>query len=83
MAHQHGHQGGGNKPAHHYDCGGLFGYGDEKGIEVAREDDRRGQASPASAFAILTGIKGQSELSGTSTLTGRGICTMDADCPAP
>jgi hypothetical protein len=31
----------------------------------------------------LTGIKGQSELSGTSTLTGRGICTMDADCPAP
>jgi hypothetical protein len=26
----------------------LFGCADEKGIEVVREDDRRGQASPAS-----------------------------------
>jgi hypothetical protein len=43
MAHQHGHQGGGNTPAHHHDCGGLFGCGDEKGIEVVREDDRRGR----------------------------------------
>jgi len=43
MAHQHGHQGGGNTPVHHHDCGGLFGGGDEKGVEVVREDDRSGR----------------------------------------
>jgi hypothetical protein len=30
-------------PVHHHDCGGLFGCGDEKGVEEVREDDRRGR----------------------------------------
>jgi acetamidase/formamidase len=38
MAHRHDHEGEGNTPAHHHDCGGLFGCGDEKGTGVIRED---------------------------------------------
>jgi acetamidase/formamidase len=38
MAHQHDPRGDGHTPAHHHDCGGLFGCGDEKGIGVVRED---------------------------------------------
>jgi hypothetical protein len=33
----------GNTPVHHHDSVGLFGCGDEKGVVVAREDDRRGR----------------------------------------
>jgi hypothetical protein len=36
MAHQHDPRGDGNTPAHHHDCGGLFGCGDETGVYVDR-----------------------------------------------
>ena len=70
----------------HHDCGGLFGSGDEKGIEVVREDARRGRKAvkfPGVNFRDFDRHQSQSEFSGTSTLTAREICTRDADCPAP
>ena len=38
MAHEHEHQGKGERPVHRHACGGLFGCGDEKGTGVVRED---------------------------------------------
>ena len=53
MAHQHDHQGEGNTPAHHHDCGGLFGCGDEKGTGVIREDIKDGAFDRRTADRLL------------------------------
>ena len=38
MTHQHDHEAIDQTPAHHHDCGNLFGCGDEKGTGIIRED---------------------------------------------
>ncbi|MGC1889797.1 MAG: acetamidase/formamidase family protein [Stellaceae bacterium] len=52
-AHQHDHQGEGNTPAHHHDCGGLFGCGDEKGTGVIRDDIKEGAFDRRTADRLL------------------------------
>jgi hypothetical protein len=77
MAHQHGHQGGDNTPAHRHDCGGRSGCGDEKGVEVVREDarwGRKGVKPPrGAAFAILTGIKANRRFRGRARSLAAGF----------
>jgi hypothetical protein len=53
MAHQHDRRGEGNTPAHHHDCGGLFGCGDEKGTGVLREDIKAGAFDKRTADRLL------------------------------
>jgi hypothetical protein len=53
MAHRHDHQGEGNTPAHHHDCGSLFGCGDEKGTGVVREDIKDGAFDRRTADRLL------------------------------
>jgi hypothetical protein len=53
MAHQHDHQGQGKTPAHHHECGGLFGCGDEKGTGVLREDIADGAFNQRAADRLL------------------------------
>src|SRR5205807_7179139 len=53
MAHQHDHQVEGDRPAHHHDCGGLFGCGDEKGTGVVREDIKDGAFDRPTADRLL------------------------------
>jgi hypothetical protein len=51
MAHEHDHHRG--TPAHHHDCGGLFGCGDEKGTGVVREDIKDGAFDRRTADRLL------------------------------
>jgi hypothetical protein len=53
MAHQHDDQREGEAPAHHHDCGGLFGCGDEKGTGVLREDIKAGAFDKRTADRLL------------------------------
>jgi acetamidase/formamidase len=51
MAHEHDYHR--NTPAHHHDCGGLFGCGDEKGTGVIREDIKDGAFNKRRADRLL------------------------------
>jgi len=51
MAHEHDYHR--NPPAHHHDCGGLFGCGDEKGTGVIREDIKDGAFNKRRADRLL------------------------------
>ena len=51
MAHEHDYHR--NPPAHHHDCGGLFGCGDEKGTLVIREDIKDGAFNERRADRLL------------------------------
>ena len=51
MAHEHDYHR--NTPAHHHDCGGLFGCGDEKGTGVIREDIKDGAFNERRADRLL------------------------------
>ena len=53
MAHQHDHQAGDQASARNYDCGGLFGCGDEKGTGVIREDIKDGVLDRRTADRLL------------------------------
>ena len=53
MAHRHDHHRECDTPAHHHDCGGLFGCGDEKGTGVIREDIKEGAFDPKTADRLL------------------------------
>jgi acetamidase/formamidase len=51
MGHEHDYHR--NTPAHHHDCGGLFGCGDEKGTGIIREDIKDGAFNRRRADRLL------------------------------
>ena len=72
MAHQHDDERQGNTPAHHHDCGGLFGCGDEKGTGVVREDIKDGAFDRRAADRLLhMDAVEQERLDGFLTARGR------------
>src|SRR5438552_15610166 len=53
MAHRHEDQREGDTPAHHDECGGLYGCGDEKGTGVLRGEIKEGAFDARAADRLL------------------------------
>ena len=72
MTHQHDHEVIDQTPAHHHDCGNLFGCGDEKGTGVIRDDIKDGAFSKRTADRLLhMDEMDQERLDGFLTARGR------------
>src|SRR6516164_10337068 len=72
VTHQHDHEAIDQTPAHHHDCGNLFGCGDEKGTGVIRDDIKDGAFSKRTADRLLhTDEMDQERLDGFMTARGR------------
>ena len=72
VTHQHDHEAIDQTPAHHHDCGNLFGCGDEKGTGVIRDDIKDGAFSKRTADRLLhMDEMDQERLDGFLTARGR------------